>query len=224
MKSLLALLLAFSLQAQQMLPLSSSCDQVVTHGGYTLCYSEKHEQARWVAYDLTVKNLMCKGRRKNNFRHDTDIVTGSATIMDYFRSGYDRGHLAPVADFKCDMPSTFFMSNISPQVPMFNRGVWRRLERWVRDKAGELRIVTGPVLSDSLKTIGYNEVSVPDYYYKVVLGSSIAIGFIMPNKASIRRVESFAVSIDSVEKFVDMDFYADLPDSIEVFLESVGRM
>ena len=219
---ILLLAILFALSAQS-LPVCDDCDQTVRHGRYTLCYSEKHEQPHWVAYDLSIDHLMCRARRKDSFRTDPHIKTGSANLYDYRRSGYDRGHLAPAADFKCDMRSTFFMSNMSPQRPKFNRGVWKRLETWVRNQARfgiDLRVVTGPVLVDGLPTIGYNLVSVPSLYYKVILSDDRAIGFIMPNYKSKCRVESFAVSIDSVESLTGIDFFSDLPDSVEDELEA----
>ena len=70
------------------------------------------------------------------------------------------------------MSESFLLSNISPQDPDFNRGIWRDLEAMVRDWAvlhGEVFVVTGPVLSEQLPSIGPNEVSVPESYYKVVV-------------------------------------------------------
>ena len=48
-----------------------------------------------------------------------------AKLQDYFRSGYDRGHMVPAADAKSSqdaMDETFLLSNIAPQVGVgFNR-------------------------------------------------------------------------------------------------------
>ena len=206
MKRLLFILLAFTLYAQQ--PYTPGCDQIVTHGKYTLCYSEKHEQAKWVSYTLEIESLMCKKHRKNDFRSDPLITTGSASVSDYRGSEYDRGHLAPAADF-CDVSSTFFMSNMSPQKPRFNRGVWKRLEEWVRNQVrlgGAIKVVTGPVLNDNLKTIGKNKVSVPEFYYKVIIGDGFTIAFFIPNHRSMSRVSSFMVPIDSVEAITGIKF------------------
>lgn len=204
---------------------------IVFHKAYSLKYNEKHEQAEWVRYTLTKEHLLMKQvPRSNRFRTDSLIKTGSAVPDDYKHSGYDRGHLAPAADMswsKETMEESFYMSNMSPQLPSFNRGVWKRLESKVRDWAKEydtLYVVTGPILQDSLKTIGKNKVSVPKYFYKVLLLYTItnkkAIGFILPNMKSSIDVDSFAVSVDSVECMTDIDFFSTLPDSIEEILEN----
>ena len=74
-------------------------------------------------------------KRTDRFRSDPKIPTRSATTADYRRSGYDRGHLAPAADMAFSvqtMTDSFFMSNMSPQKPAFNRGIWKELEALVR--------------------------------------------------------------------------------------------
>lgn len=203
-------ILVFAIMAQSLSVLPrSDCDQIVTHGEYTLCYSEDHEQARWVSYHLTVKNLMCKGRRKNNFKMDPKIPTHSASPVDYMHSGYDRGHLAPAADFGCNPDITFFMSNMSPQKPRFNRGIWKRLENLVREKVlaeGEVYVITGPVLTDSLEKIGPNGISVPELFYKIVFNRCATIAFLIPNKGTWKKPRTFIVSVDSVESLTGIDF------------------
>ena len=213
------------------LPLYTDSDQVIRHTGYTLCYSEEHEQAKWVAYELTLDEVQGSIDRTDDFRDDPKVRTGSAELDDFRHSGYDRGHLAPAADFSWSeeaMSDTFYLSNMSPQEPGFNRGIWRSLEsqarEWVvRDKA--LLVVTGPVLRDiEYKTIGENDVAIPRYYYKVLLDvrepEIKGIGFILPNESSSKSLSSFAVSINQVEEFTGLDFYHLLEDSQEDRLES----
>lgn len=157
-KRLLALLLFFltfstSLFAQWEIPLIDEKSSLIYHQGFCLNYSEEHEQAIWVAYCLTPATLDPQIKRKNLFRFDPSVSTGSATPNDYKKSGYDRGHLAPAADMKGNeimLAQSFYMSNISPQLPQFNRGIWKRLEEWVRSQAQhyeELYIVTGPLFT-----------------------------------------------------------------------------
>jgi endonuclease G len=125
------------------------------------------------------------------------------------------------------MSESFLMSNMSPQIPAFNRGIWKKLETNVREWAkinNEIYIVTAGILEDSLLTIGTNKVAIPRYYYKVILDYKLpeykAIAFVLPNEGSKQSVFDFAVSIDSVEHLTGIDFFPALPDSLEEELES----
>jgi len=211
------------------LPVITGRDEVVKHLGYTLSYNEKNEQANWVAYELTAGETFKTVNRSDDFRPDDDVRTGSATNADYKGMGYDRGHLAPAADMgwsTTSMQESFFYSNMSPQVSGFNRGVWKRLEEQVRQWAVDnhaIYVVTGPLLPEHLPTIGANKVSVPRYYYKVILDYTSpelkGIGFILPNASSSLPLRSFVVTIDYVEKMTGIDFFPALPDAQEQKIE-----
>ena len=204
-----------------MLPTQVQGDLVI-HEYYALSYSEEHEQAEWVAYELTRDRLNNNiSRRKDNFRPDPKVKTGSADLYDYKRSGYDRGHMVPAGDMgfsNRSMSETFYMSNMSPQVRNFNGGIWRELEENIRDWARRFRhlyIVSGPILTDRLtKKIGDNGVSVPKRYFKVILDVSEpelkGIGYIMPNEVSYESIDNYAVSIDDVEAQTGLDFFSNL--------------
>ncbi len=237
LKSLLLLFLLIpplassqTLTLDSALPAHSPKDQIVKHTAYILKYNEKHEQADWVIYRITADRMKGTVKRKDNFRPDPSVKTGSATLADYKGSGYDRGHLAPAAVFKWSkeaMSQSFFMSNMSPQVPGFNRGIWKKLEAQVRTWAvdnEEIYVVTGAVLQGDLPAIGVNEVSIPEYYYKVILDYKEpeikGIGFILPNESSKKALETYVLSIDEVEKFTGFDFFPVLPDNVEENIES----
>ncbi|CCH52371.1 DNA/RNA non-specific endonuclease [Fibrisoma limi BUZ 3] len=225
----------FEKQVDFILPAYQSNDEVVRHDGYTLRYQERYEQADWVAYPLL--GYETKGtadRDREQFQPDPMVKTGSALPSDYTRSGYDRGHLAPAGDFKFSQRLTsdsFYMSNMSPQAPDFNRGIWKELEelvrRWaVRDRG--LYVVTGPVLKPGLPTIGrQNEVAVPKKYYKVLLYCNNPeirmIGFLLDNKGSDSSLKQFVVPVDQIEQLTGIDFFPKLPDNLERELESKGR-
>jgi DNA/RNA endonuclease G (NUC1) len=210
-------------------PYQFSDAQVIAREAYIFQYSEAHEQAAWVLYRITAEQLQASVSRTDDFRRDGAVTTGSATLADYRSSGYDRGHLAPAAAMAWSqevMSESFYLSNMSPQDPGFNRGIWRQLEARVRDWAdlhGEVFVVTGPVLEDELPTIGPSGVSVPAYYYKVVVDlrppGVEGIGFILPNGSADQSIGRYAVSIDSVEAFTGIDFFPLLSDSIETELE-----
>lgn len=203
--------------------------QLTVHTSFSLGYSEAHEQAAWVAYLLSKRHMKNLHDRRNNFRADPAINTGSASPRDYTKAGYDRGHLAPAADFdysKEALSESFYMSNMSPQAPAFNRGGWKELEEQVRNWATQedsLWVVTGPILSGSLKKIGTNGVSVPKYFYKIILDARQPeikmISFLMPNMKISHELRYWVVTTDSVEQLSGLDFFPHLPDVLEDSLE-----
>jgi len=203
--------------------------QVVHHLGYSLLYNEQHECPSWVAYELTAQETQRAFERTNKFLQDPFVASETADDYDYKGSGFDRGHLAPAADMgwsEVAMKESFYYSNMSPQVPGFNRGIWKKLEELVREWAQEYKaifVVTGPLLHEGLPTIGHNDVSVPKYYYKVLLDYSDpeikGIGFILPNASSGEQLSQYAVSIDSVEKVTGINFFPLLPDNLERTIE-----
>lgn len=204
--------------------------QWVDHQAFQLEYAEEHEQARWVAYTLTKSKARGGYQRSNNFHRDYKISTHSAHHSDYKGSGYDRGHLAPAGDMAwsaASMSRSFLYSNISPQRPGFNRGIWKRLESKVRAWAllyDSLYIATGPVLTSALPKIGPNQVSVPAYYYKAILHyngyQARGIAFLLPARNSRLHLKSFALSIDSLEAITKIDFFPALPDRLEKEVEA----
>ncbi len=211
--------------------LPSSDGLVIDRKGYAFCYSEESEQAIWVQYRLTAAEVLDRvAKRKDDFREDPLVSTGSASLADYRDTGYDRGHLAPAADMAWSsdaMSESFYMSNMSPQKPGFNRGIWKKLEEKVRDYAvshGAVYVVTGGVLKGNLPTIGDNRVSVPQFYYKVIMvyrqDRKQAIGFLLQNDSSSELLSSFAVTVDEVERVTGLDFFSRLPDDIENDIES----
>ena len=123
------------------------------------------------------------------------------------------------------MIESFFMSNMSPQDPSFNRGIWRRLEETIREwgKSSEIFISTAGVLNiENLGSIGGNKVTIPSKYYKVIYSpkNNSMIGFLLSNKGSWSELKSFVVSVDSIESITGIDFFHELPNEIENGLES----
>ena len=208
---------------------TSTTGAVVKHDFFTLSYSEAHEQAEWVAYSLSRKDLSENEFERPFFIEDKSIKTESADWRNYKNSGYDRGHLCPAGDRKFSLEAyneTFLTSNISPQDCEFNSGIWNRLEQKVRfwaEKYDGVYVVTAGVLKGSLKTIGDENVSVPNEFYKIVVdasdGNYKAIAFLIPNKPSSKSFYEYAVSIDEIEAKTGIDFFPNLPDSTENNLE-----
>ncbi|GAA4469418.1 hypothetical protein GCM10023189_56410 [Nibrella saemangeumensis] len=216
---------AFEKEVDFILPAFKASDQIIRHDGYALRYQEQYEQADWVAYPLLAYEVTGDAERGNDFMPDREVATGSAMPGDYTRSGYDRGHLAPAGDFKFSqrlMKESFYMSNMSPQAPQFNRGIWKQLEDQVRDWAVRdqgLYVVTGPVLKPDLPTIGkQNQIAVPEYYYKVLLYCNSPkirmIAFVLRNEGSDRPLREFVVPVSEVERRTGIKFFPKIPADI----------
>lgn len=208
---------------------TSTTNQIIRHSYYTLSYHEEHEQAEWVAYQLQPNSNSTSDFKRPYFTEDPKVQTASADWRNYRNSGYDKGHLCPAGDMKFSKQAyddTFYTSNISPQKPDFNAGVWNRLEQKVRywaDKYDGLFVVTGGVLEPNLRTIGKEEVSVPNAFYKVLFRKDDdklrTIAFLVPHENSEQPLYSFVISIDELEKRTGIDFFHQLPDTIEKRME-----
>ncbi|MGK0386578.1 MAG: endonuclease G [Patiriisocius sp.] len=209
---------------------SSTTGAIVSHNSYTLSYSEKHEQAEWVAYTLEEKHISNNDFKRPYFIEDRDVKSKSADWKNYKNSGFDRGHLCPAGDrtFHYDAyHETFLTSNISPQLHSFNAGIWNSLEQKVRYWAARyttVYVITGGVLETGLKTIGDEQVSVPNEFYKIVVDKSggryKVAAFIMPNKAIKGSFYEYATTVDVIEAKTGIDFFPELPDAIENSLEA----
>jgi len=211
---------------------TSTTSVIIEHNYYTLSYSEKDEQAEWVAYELKKSHLTKNNFKRPYFVEDPKVKTISADWRNYKNSGYDRGHLCPAADrgfLKEAYDETFLTSNISPQNREFNGGIWNRLEQKVRYWANGydgVYVITGGNLKNKLNEIGYENITVPDEFFKIVVdksnGKYKAIAFLIPNKSSRESFYKYAVSIDEIEAKTGIDFFPQLPDSIEDELESAN--
>ena len=203
---------------------------LIQHTYFTLSYSETNRQAEWVAYNLTPESINGPHERTDNFRIDPKVRNNPVGSGDYSGSGYDRGHLCPAGDMKLNLTSmseTFYMSNMSPQNPSFNRGIWETLESrvrtWALEKNG-VYVVTGPILKNICGTIKNGTISVPCSFYKIVFkdngNEKIAIALILNNQGSSSSLKSFTTSIDNIEALTGIDFFSSLSDDIENKLES----
>ncbi len=208
------------------LPVGSG--ELVNHAYYSLSYIETHEVSEWVAHKLTHAMINGSTSRTNDYRKDPLVSTESASPTAYQGSGYDRGHLVPAADMKLNhtaMSESFYMSNLAPQLPGFNREIWLELEQKIRswvDAFGTMYVVTGPVLHSGLTQLPPQGVSVPEQFYKIILDlkRNRMIAFLLDNASSQEPLESFVVSVDYVENLTGVDFFPALPDCLEDYLEA----
>jgi len=158
---------------------------------------------------------------------------------------YSRGHQIPNGDRKGNgtmQSQTYYFTNSTPQIQNgFNGTIWNALENGIRDQLGSdtTYVVTGAAFrkvggSETIKTINPKgdpdkDVSVPNYYWKVLLkvkrsGSTItsasAIGFWLEHKQySNQDYEAYAVSVDQIEAWTGFNFFVNLPSDLETTAE-----
>ena len=200
---------------------------------FALCHSSSHKAALWVAYELKPEHLERIAARPTRFRADRELSGPVAADADYKGSGYTRGHLAPAADFawsQAALRTTFLLSNAVPQHASVNSGRWAQLEAAVRRLAARcdvLHVFTGPLFSREPERIGSGGVAVPTHTFKVVLavrGSRRAMhAAIVPNRIVNEPLDSFATTVDEVERRTGLDFFSSLDDREESELEATVR-
>jgi endonuclease G len=206
-------------------------DELIKHNYYTLSYISDYQNAEWTAYELIGAWLdLPNGEKRQGFKSDPASEV-EANSSDYNYSGYDRGHLVPAHDMNFNreaMMESFYMTNISPQVPHFNRGVWKRLEGRVRKWAiaeKRLFIITGTLFGDNAKKSRVSKKGpyIPQGFYKIILDYDCprtkGIAFMFRNEATDEPLESFVTTIDVIEAKTGLDFFPNLTKEEEIKLE-----
>jgi len=140
---------------------------------------------------------------------------------------------------EADNSATFLMSNMMPQVPEVNRGVWGDLEEYCRElvqQGKELYIIAGPMGRKG--SIGKNQkITVPAKNWKVIVvldrqglgmqgitADTRTIAVMMPNDASVkgRGWKSFRVSVKQVERETGLNFLSNVPPQVQQIIEGKG--
>lgn len=200
---------------------------IIKHTYYTLSYSDSDRQSEFSYYYLSPESINGNQPRTDDFRVDPQVKSNPVKSTDYQGSGYDRGHLCPAGDMKLNllsMSETFFMSNMSPMVPAFNRGIWSTLEDWVRYSSisnNGVYVVTGPILGGNV-SIGITGIRIPSSFYKIVFKDGTnpkVIAYLISNRGSSDSIKTFTVSVDNIESLTCIDFFPQLEDGIENRIE-----
>ena len=203
-------------------------EQLIHHKGYSLSYNSSYIQPSWVAYKVTKAQVNKDAKVKAKYQPDPQINTRSAIPKDYKQGGYIMAQFVNYLDVK-QIPDaekeTFYMSNITPMKLAFYNHIWLKTEELIRLWSAEtdgLYVICGPILLEApFPTIGDNNVSVPNHFYKAVYDAKNqrAIGFIFKNGMSSGKLNSFAVSIDEIERQTGIDLFPSLDDEIEKAVE-----
>jgi endonuclease G len=163
--------------------------QEVSHIFYTTHFNPQKHTPDWVKWTLTPPMLTAPNvGRTNDFKADPSIPGMGDFNKDYDGAGYDKGHMMDAEDAGSQLPAeheSFYFSNMVPQTPSLNRGVWKKLETWCRSEcykhAKTLVIVAGPL--GELKTIGAHQIVVPTFCWKAILEDGHWTCYLMPNTA-----------------------------------------
>lgn len=220
--------------------------EIIEHSGMTLGFDCKYNMASWSFHMLTPDVSFGNVSRSNDFRVDEKVKCSSAVEADYFLRtenpdgtysydgfGFDRGHLAPSADFRWSataLSESYYYSNMTPQRKEFNRESWADLEGLLRSVVDQEKktfyILTGPVLNESLPIIerSVNQLRIPQLHYKIIVDLSQekprGMAFLMPNTKCEGRLSEYVVSIDSIEKLTGLDFFPSIDEALEMQIES----
>jgi endonuclease G len=149
---------------------------------FEIVYSEKLQQPKFIRYAVQCPNGSAPRTGMDFYTCDSILTSDD---KDYVNNPYDKGHLAPAADFNCTKEllfKTFTYLNCSLQQENLNRTTWRLLEVRERELAKtnksvivEIRCVytpksivlpTGATIPDGYyKTIKYGK-TIEKYYFK----------------------------------------------------------
>lgn len=197
-----------------------TADQILYNRHYVLGYSYYFRQAKWALeiVDADKSNL----ERADNFRSDYRVPERFRADKDVYEgSGFNRGHLVASANqFETEIQNseTFLLSNMCPQKPEFNSGIWKKLEDTVRKldnkkNVFETYVISGPLFyfDQEVFMMGAEDESIsvtlpiPHAFFKSILtekntGTINMWSFIIPNENTDLELEDFLVKTSKVEK------------------------
>lgn len=216
---------------------------VVVRDHYSIGYSYWFNNALWACETMTSAELVGTAKRKSSFALDPLLSKYLHTKSSaYTNSGYDRAHLISASNHlwsQRHMDETFYMTNVAPMRPSFNRGIWRQFEKWVRDwvlSHGDAYVITGAVFQASTKyDHGFmylhgdiDNTYVPSHFYKILVSkrgttSWHAIAFIFDHEG--RHIapyswRNYVVAISTLEGLTDINFMPSLSSGNRVRMET----
>ena len=227
-------------------PVSKDELLIAEHSALVIGLNEDFRMAAWTFHQLLPDVIKGGVTRSNDFRPDPILKGKTAVEADYFIKekqadgkykydgfGFDRGHLAPSADFRWSekgLSESYYYSNMTPQRPGFNRESWAEVENLLRNiienNPQRYFVLTGPVLNDTLPIIerSVNQIKIPALHYKIVVDLESekpkGLAFLMPNKKCERPIFDYIVSIDSVESITGLNFFPNLDKETAKLVES----
>ena len=198
---------------------------------YAIHYRFDTKTAEYVVEHPTKEKITGTAKRKDDFRPDPEVEKKYQSLLsDYAGHPFDRGHLVPAGDSTLNeetMSESFFLTNMVPQVPNHNRGIWKQLEtcvrNWVIDGGKDLYVISGTIYNKDYKTIGDNKVGIPDYLWKIAIDAKAnkSIAFLFPNAPlPVEDLPKYIVSVEEIEKKTGIDFNPKLAKDKQKLLEA----
>ena len=217
---------------------------------YAVEWDCNKKSQRWSCYQMHQGYEGTYSRVTDDYMNDTlHLPEGSYWDDDYYYdSGFEHGHICPNADRKYSYDAnyqTFYLTNMQPQYHKFNgftnegadqgEGLWLKMEKKVRDwtpreKTDTLYVCKGGTIDreDQIIERINGKLIVPRYFFMACLMKNTqgyrAIGFLVEQKSNEWRddqpLSDFAVPIDELEEFTGIDFFCNLPDDIENYVEN----
>ena len=150
---------------------------------FEIVYSEVLEQPKWVHYRVACPTGNAS-RSGMDFYKEDGIKTSDH--KDYEYNVWDKGHMAPAADFNCTrdmLLETFTYMNCALQHQSLNRGVWKYLEARERELANQYPIVdiTIRITFDTNPPRVDGGASVPKGFYKTIKYGNVVETYYFPN-------------------------------------------
>ncbi len=216
------------------LPQSPVNYSILNNTGYIVGYDESKKNPAWVAFRLFNTDTEIVPPRPDHFSTDKRIA-GPVLPSDYTGSGYDRGHMAPNYGIaRCygqkGQMESFLMSNIVPQRPDLNRGIWKFLEHREAKRfvciCREVWVVVGPIYYPEHADFIRNKIRIPDAFFNIVIDEIEGVGvrvlaFIMPQTATAKEpLKQYLTSVDTIEQLTGINFFSELPENIQAVLEA----
>jgi endonuclease G len=206
--------------------------------GYLVGYEDELGAPLWVGYHVKdIDPLPRPAERPGRFAVDGRTVA-QVDPDAYTNSGYDRGHLAPNFAIatrygEAAQKETFLMSNIVPQRPALNTGLWKQMEMRVATsypaRFGEVWVLAGPVFKRSPprlpeRSLGLQP-AIPEAFYFIITdesdGQVRTLAFLFPQEPAARaKPETYLTTVDEIERRTGLDFFGELPLEVEAALES----
>ena len=213
---------------------------LIEHDTFYISYNNSLLIPNWVGWHVDKKDLS-SGRYSGIFIADNKLPKSWVKVQhkDYSNSGYDRGHLCPNADRNAyeKGKETFITTNIVPQTPECNRGVWKNFEEYCRiiveNNNYETYIYAG--VYGEIGVMSSKNISIHEYCWKVVIileegendlnrinkdTETISVWIPNDSNCSEKDWECYIVNIRYIEDITGYDFLENTSKDIQDVIEN----